>query len=58
MHIARLSGRYAVILEGSSFTFDKAFSPVVLLQPEAFEVAAQRLLDKMVEEEDDDAPPF
>lgn len=56
IHIARLEGRYAVILEGDSFTFDKAYSPVELLQPDSFEVVAQRIMEKKVE--DDDLPPF
>ncbi|WP_237172664.1 DUF3898 domain-containing protein [Paenibacillus lutimineralis] len=56
VHIAKLNGRYAVILEGESISFDKAFSPVELLQPDSFEVVAQRIMDKKVE--DDDLPPF
>ena len=58
VHIAKLNGRYAVILEGESISFDKAFSPVELLQPDSFEVVAQRIMDKKVEVEDDDLPPF
>ncbi|RCX23597.1 uncharacterized protein DUF3898 [Fontibacillus phaseoli] len=56
IHIARLNGRYAVILEGNSFTFDKAFSPVELLQPDSFEEVTQRILEKKPDE--DDLPPF
>lgn len=41
IHIAQLNGRYAVILERDSFVFDKAFSPVELMQPEPFEVVAE-----------------
>ncbi|WP_055108034.1 DUF3900 domain-containing protein [Paenibacillus ihumii] len=55
IHIAQLDGRYAVILEGDSFLFDKAFSPVELLQPEPFEVVAKRIAEKKV---DDDEVPF
>ncbi|WP_281281731.1 DUF3898 domain-containing protein [Paenibacillus oralis] len=40
-----------------SFTFDKAFSPVKLLQPEPFEAVAQRILKKKPEE-DDNLPSF
>lgn len=59
IHIAKLNGRYAVILEGDSFTFDKAFSPVELLQPEPFERVAERLLEKKQQEDEDDMlPPF
>ncbi|WP_397361878.1 DUF3898 domain-containing protein [Paenibacillus sp.] len=51
IHIARLNGRYVVILEGDSFVFDKGFSPVALLQPESFEVVAERLKNKKVDAE-------
>ncbi|WP_435367880.1 DUF3898 domain-containing protein [Paenibacillus lutimineralis] len=44
------------MLKGDSISFDKAFSPVELLQPDSFEVVAQRIMDKKVE--DDDLPPF
>ena len=56
IHIAKLNGKYAVILEGDSFTFDKGFSLVELLQPEPFEIVAERLLTKRTEEEDDGIP--
>lgn len=60
IHIAKLDGRYAVILEGDSFTFDKAFSPVELLQPEPFEVVAKRILEKKIPQEytEDDGIPY
>ncbi|WP_223066193.1 DUF3900 domain-containing protein [Paenibacillus caui] len=56
IHIAKLNGRYTVILEGDSFVFDKGFSPVELLQPEPFQVVAERLIHKQTEEEDDGLP--
>lgn len=46
IHIASFGDRYALVIEGDSFTFDKGFSPVELLQPEPFEQLAERLLDK------------
>ncbi|WP_438498173.1 DUF3898 domain-containing protein [Paenibacillus sp. IHBB 3054] len=49
--IASLNGRYVVILEGDSFVFDKGFSPVELLQPESFEVVAEKLKNKKVDAE-------
>ncbi|NJJ40734.1 DUF3900 domain-containing protein [Paenibacillus apii] len=52
IHIASLGDRYALVIEGSSFTFDKGFSPVELLQPEPFEQLADRLLEKKWSEED------
>ncbi|MNN28351.1 hypothetical protein D3C81_1419170 [compost metagenome] len=48
-----MNGRYAVILEGDSFVFDKGFSPVELLQPESFEVVAERIMQKKDEEPED-----
>ena len=56
MHITRLNGRYAVILEGESFVFDKGHSPVELLQPEDFETVAKRLLER--KEEPGDGLPY
>ncbi|MNH91631.1 hypothetical protein D3C87_317100 [compost metagenome] len=53
IHIAKVNGRYAVILEGDSFVFDKGFSPVELLQPESFEVVAERIMQKKDEEPED-----
>ncbi|MFM9279604.1 DUF3900 domain-containing protein [Paenibacillus jiagnxiensis] len=50
LHIAKLHDRYALIIEGDSFTFDKGFSPVELLQPESFAEVAERLLQKREEE--------
>lgn len=51
IHITNLNGRYAVILEGESFEFDKGFSPVELLQPESFQVVSERLMNRELEEE-------
>lgn len=51
IHITNLNGRYAVILEGESFEFDKGFSPVELLQPESFQVVTERLMNRELEED-------
>ncbi|XMB24882.1 DUF3898 domain-containing protein [Paenibacillus sp. BR2-3] len=42
-----------LVIEGDSFTFDKSFSPVELLQPEPFAKLAERLQDKKWSAEDD-----
>lgn len=56
VHITRLNGRYAVILEGESFVFDKGHSPIELLQPEDFDTVAKRLLERREEPGDDGLP--
>ncbi|ANS74584.1 hypothetical protein AWM70_08280 [Paenibacillus yonginensis] len=56
IHFSKLNGRYAVILEGDSFVFDKGFSPVELLQPEPFQDVAERLINKKTEKPDDGIP--
>ncbi|MBP1999851.1 hypothetical protein J2Z69_000870 [Paenibacillus shirakamiensis] len=53
IHITKINGKYAVILEGDSFVFDKGFSPVELLQPEPFEVVAERILQKKTQSDDE-----
>lgn len=49
LHITKLHDRYALIIEGDSFTFDKGVSPIELLQPENFAVVAERLQAKNYE---------
>lgn len=49
IHFAKVNGRYAVILEGDSFMFDKGFSPVELLQPEPIETVVERIASKKTE---------
>ncbi|UNK20918.1 DUF3898 domain-containing protein [Paenibacillus sp. N3/727] len=46
IHITKLNGRYAVVIEGDHFVFDKGVSPIELLQPESFQSVADRLLNK------------
>lgn len=55
VHVARLNGRYVLLIEGESFQFDKAFSPVELLHPEPFEDVARKLIDKPAPSADDAA---
>lgn len=52
LHITRLHDRYALILEGDSFMFDKSYSPIELLQPEDFSTVVQRLQAKRNDEEE------
>ncbi|WP_411342480.1 DUF3900 domain-containing protein [Paenibacillus sp. WLX1005] len=58
MHIAKLGDHYAMVIEGESFTFEKGFSPVELLQPDSFENLAQQLIEKAnrPSEPDDEMP--
>lgn len=46
IHIAKLNGRYAVVIEGDHFIFDKGVSPIELLQPESFQDVAEKLINK------------
>lgn len=43
IHVARLNGRYVVLIEGDSFQFDKGVSPIELLQPEELADVLRRL---------------
>ncbi|GAB2696187.1 DUF3900 domain-containing protein [Paenibacillus thermoaerophilus] len=59
IHIAKLNGRYVVLIVGDQFQFDHGMSPVELLQPEPFEAVAERLAAGPVrgpEPDDDEAP--
>lgn len=61
LHITKLHDRYALIIEGDAFTFEKGFSPIELLQPESFETVAERLKEKRLREDefaDGDTPPW
>ncbi len=61
LHITKLHDRYALIIEGDAFTFEKGFSPIELLQPESFETVAERLKEKRQQEDefaDGDTPPW
>lgn len=43
IHVARLNGRYVVLIEGDMFQFDKGVSPIELLQPEELSDVLRRL---------------
>ncbi|MCE7794808.1 DUF3900 domain-containing protein [Salipaludibacillus sp. CUR1] len=43
IHIAKQNGRYIVLIEGESFSFDKDASPVEFLQPDTLENVIKRL---------------
>ncbi|WP_234340165.1 DUF3898 domain-containing protein [Gorillibacterium timonense] len=46
VHIARLNGRYVVLIEGDAFRFDKGISPIELLSPEPFEEVVARIAEE------------
>lgn len=56
IHIARLNGRYVVIIEGDSFQFDKGVSPIELLHPEELEEVLRRVGQGKRESDNDDFP--
>lgn len=56
IHIARLNGRYVVIIEGDSFQFDKGVSPIELLHPEELEDVLRRVGQGKRESDNDDFP--
>ncbi|QJD85367.1 DUF3900 domain-containing protein [Cohnella herbarum] len=43
IHIARMNGRYVVLIEGDNFQFDKGVSPIELLHPEEMQEVLRRL---------------
>jgi hypothetical protein len=43
IHIARVNGRFVVLIEGDSFQFDKAVSPIELLHPEELDEVMRRV---------------
>lgn len=49
VHIAKLNGRYVVLIEGDSFQFEKARSPIELLYPEELDEVVARLKLKEIE---------
>jgi hypothetical protein len=55
INIARLNGKYVVLLEGDSFQFDKNVSPIELLNPNDFHEVVQQLNSKSSK---DDKPPW
>ncbi|MBC8080776.1 MAG: DUF3898 domain-containing protein [Gorillibacterium sp.] len=51
VHLAKLNGRYVVLIEGDSFQFEKARSPIELLHPEALEDVITRMKDEQAKRE-------
>jgi hypothetical protein len=45
LHIARYNGKYMLLIEGDSFTFDKGVSPIELLHPEELGDVLRRIDD-------------
>lgn len=43
VHIARMNGRYIVLIEGDAFQFDRSVSPIELLQPEELAEVLRRI---------------
>ncbi|RKP51702.1 DUF3900 domain-containing protein [Cohnella endophytica] len=43
IHIARMNGRYVVLIEGDSFQFEKGVSPIELLHPEEMDEVLRRV---------------
>ncbi len=43
IHIAKMNGRYVVLIEGDSFQFEKGVSPIELLHPEEMQDVLQRV---------------
>jgi hypothetical protein len=55
VHIARLNGKYVVLLEGDSFQFEKNVSPIELLNPNDFYEVVHQLNSKLTK---DEKPPW
>ncbi|PYZ93440.1 hypothetical protein CR194_09700 [Salipaludibacillus keqinensis] len=43
LHIAKVNGKYVILIEGESFSFDKSVSPVEFLQPDTLENVLKRI---------------
>jgi len=46
VHIARMNGRYVVLIEGDAFQFEKGISPVELLYPEEIDEVLRRMNER------------
>ena len=46
VHLAKLNGRYVVLIEGDSFQFEKARSPIELLHPEELDDVITRMKEE------------
>ncbi|MFC0211374.1 DUF3900 domain-containing protein [Paenibacillus chartarius] len=56
IHIARVGGKYAVLITGDLFEFEHGVSPVELLQPDELEQVLERLENGPRLERDDEIP--
>ncbi|MGJ9385509.1 DUF3900 domain-containing protein [Salipaludibacillus sp. CF4.18] len=43
LHIAKVNGKYVILIEGEAFSFDKSASPVEFLQPDSLENVLKRI---------------
>ncbi|MEC2072800.1 DUF3900 domain-containing protein [Alkalihalophilus marmarensis] len=43
LHIAKVNGKYVIVIEGDSFTFEKGVSPVEFLKPDDLEEVLKRV---------------
>lgn len=60
IHIARLNGRYAVVIVGEAFEFERGVSPVELLHPNELEEVLERIrlnAERDAQSPSYDAPP-
>ena len=51
IHLATFNGRYVVLIEGDTFSFDRSVSPVELLQPDEIGVVLERMKARREQEE-------
>jgi len=58
IHIARMNGRYVVLIEGDSFQFEKGVSPIELLHPEEMQDVLQRVGSGVRRRGSGEAPPL
>ncbi|WP_372631818.1 DUF3900 domain-containing protein [Cohnella sp.] len=56
IHIARMNGRYIVLIEGDAFQFEKGVSPIELLHPEEMQDVLQRVGNGVRRREIGEAP--
>ncbi len=43
LHIAKVNGRYVIVIEGDAFTFEKGGSPVEFLKPEPLDEVLKKI---------------
>ncbi|KIL36602.1 hypothetical protein SD71_06150 [Cohnella kolymensis] len=56
IHIARMNGRYVVLIEGESFQFDRGVSPIELLHPEDLGDVLRRMEQNARKADDGETP--